>query len=115
VTFWVANWLRAFGLTALIELVVAVPLLASVDASLGRRAGAVIAANLATHPLVWFLFPGLAVGRWTSLGLSEVWAVLAELAIYRLVWPALGTRRAALISTCANAASAIIGFFALRG
>lgn len=66
--------------------------------------------NLATHPLVWFLFPGLAVGAGISLALSEAGAVLAELAIYRVVWPALPTRRAALVSLAANAASLIVGF-----
>jgi hypothetical protein len=114
VTFWVANWLRAFGLTVLIELVVAIPLLAAVERGVGRRVGAVIAANLATHPLVWFLFPGVAAGRWTRLGLSEAWAVLAELAIYRLVWPALRPGRATLVSVSANAASCLAGLFLMK-
>ena len=113
-TFWVANWLRAFGLTVLIELVVAVPLLAAAERSLGRRAGAVLVANLATHPLVWFLFPGLALGRWTKFGLSEAWAFLAEIAIYRLVWPALRPRRAVLVSLAANAASCLFGLLAMK-
>ena len=113
-TFWVANWLRAFGLTVLIELAVAVPLLAAVERGLGRRVGAVLAANLATHPLVWFLFPGLAVGRWTKFGLSEAWAVLAELAIYRLVWPALRPGRAGVVSLAANGASCLIGLLTMK-
>jgi hypothetical protein len=114
VTFWVANWLRAFGLTVLIELIVAVPLLATAERSVARRVGAVIAANLATHPLVWFLFPGLAVGHWTQFGLSEAWAFLAELAIYRLVWPALRPSRAGLVSLVANAASCLFGLLLMK-
>ena len=106
-TFWVANWLRAFGLTLLVELAIALPLLAAVEPRLARRASVVVVVNLATHPLVWFLFPGLAVGSGTRLALSEAWAVLAELAIYRLVWPALSLRRAALVAVAANAASLV--------
>ena len=108
-TFWVANWLRAFGLTLLVELAIALPLLAAVEPRLARRASVVVVVNLATHPLVWFLFPGLAVGSGTRLALSEAWAVLAELAIYRLVWPALSLRRAALVAVAANAASLVAG------
>jgi hypothetical protein len=109
VTFWVANWLRAFGLTLLVELAVALPLLAPGERRLSRRASAVVVANLATHPLVWFLFPGLAVGAAAHVALSEAWAVLAELAIYRIVWPALSIRRAALVSMAANGASLVVG------
>ena len=71
-------------------------------------------ANLATHPLVWFLFPGLAVGRPTRFALSEVWAVLAELVIYKIVWPPLRLRRAALVSLAANAGSVAVGFALAR-
>jgi hypothetical protein len=109
VTFWVVNWLRAFGLTLVVELAIALPLLAPVEPRLSRRASAVLAANLATHPLVWFLFPGLAIGAGARLALSEVWAVLAELAIYRIVWPALSIRRATMVSAAANAASLVAG------
>jgi hypothetical protein len=109
VTFWVANWLRAFGLTLLVELAIALPLLAPVEPRLWRRVSAVLVVNLATHPLVWFLFPGLAAGAGARLALSEAWAVLAELAIYRVVWPALPMRRAALVSGAANAASLVVG------
>ncbi len=115
-TFWVAAWLRAFGLTLLIEIPVATPLLAAVEPSRLRRIAVVAVANLATHPLVWFLFPGLSLGRGTRLALSEAWAVLAELAIYLLVWgPALRLRRAALVSLAANGASAAAGFILARG
>jgi hypothetical protein len=108
-TFWVANWLQAFGLTLLVELAIALPLLAPIEPRIWRRASAVVVVNLATHPLVWFLFPGLAVGAGARLALSEVWAVVAELAIYRIVWPALSIRRATLVSAAANAASLVAG------
>lgn len=113
-TFWIADWLRAFTLTLLAELVIATPLLATVERSVGRRIAFVIVANLSTHPLVWFLFPGLAFGGATRFALSELWAVLAEIAIYKLVWPALRVRRAALVSLAANAASVAVGFALAR-
>lgn len=109
-TFWVANWLRAFAVTLLVEVPVATPLLGIVERSVARRISIVVVANLATHPLVWFLFPGLASGRATRLALSEAWALLAELAIYKLVWPSLRARRAALVSLAANGASVAAGF-----
>ena len=113
-TFWVANWLRAFGLTLLVELAIALPLLAPVERRLSRRASAVVVANLATHPLVWFLFPGLAFGTGPRLTLSEAWALLAEIAIYRVVWPSMSIRRAALVSVAANAGSLVAGLACLR-
>jgi hypothetical protein len=114
VTFWVTDWLRAFGLTLFIELLLAVPLLAAVERRALRRAAAVLVANLATHPLVWFLFPGLALGRPARLVLSEAWALLAEAVVYLLVWPALRLRRALLVSLVANGASAAAGLVLVR-
>ena len=108
-TFWVVNWLRAFGLTLVVELPVAALLLATVEPRPARRLAVIALANLATHPLVWFLFPGLALGHGARLALSEAWAFIAELAIYLLVWPALRFRRAALTSLAANGASLAVG------
>ncbi len=113
-TFWVTDWLRAFGLTLLLELALAVPMLAAVEPRAARRIAAVVAANLATHPLVWFLFPGLALGRPARLALSEAWALFAEAIIYLTVWPALRIRRAFLVSLIANATSAGAGLLLAR-
>jgi hypothetical protein len=114
VTFWAAAWLRAFGLTLLVELPIALWLLGAVEAILPRRVSAVVLANLATHPLVWFLFPGLALGGAARFALSEAWAFGAEVAIYMIVWPALRLRRAALVSLAANAASVAVGLLLAR-
>ena len=108
-TFWVLAWLRAFALTVAVELVVAVPLLAPAEPRRGRRVATVALANLATHPLVWFAFPGLALGTTTRVLSSELWAVAGEAAIYLLVWPAAHRRRVVLVSLVANAASVMAG------
>jgi hypothetical protein len=114
VTFWITDWLRAFGLTLLIELALAVPLLAVTEPRVLRRVAAVVTANLATHPLVWFLFPGLALGRPARLAISEAWALIAEAIIYATVWPALRLRRAFAVSLIANGASAVAGLLLAR-
>jgi hypothetical protein len=116
VTFWVLNWLRAFGVTLLVEIPIAAPMLAraQVEPRLPRRCAVIVLANLATHPLVWFAFPGLAIGAGARVGFSEAWAVLAELAVYRLVWPSLSLRRAAFVSLAANAASFAAGLLLAR-
>ena len=113
-TFWVTAWLRAFGLTLLVEVPIAIWLLAMVDKRPARRVAIVVLANLATHPLVWFLFPGLALGSAARFALSEAWAVGAETAVYTIVWPALPVRRAALVSLIANASSVAVGLILRR-
>jgi len=113
---FVLLWLRAFALTLLVELPVAVPLLRAPgrpEAPALRRAALVLFANLASHPLLWFALSALPLpGPWT-LALSEAWAVLAEAALYRLALDAVPLRRCALASLAANAASLCVGL-ALR-
>jgi hypothetical protein len=105
VNTWVLAWLRAFSLTLAIEALVAAPLLRRAEPRIGRRLAAVVLVNLATHPLVWFLFPGLAARHAIRLLLSEAWAFGAEAAGYLVVWPALGVRRAVVVSLLANGVS----------
>ena len=108
---WVLDWLRAFALTVAIEAAVAAPLLARAEPHVARRLAAVLLVNLATHPLVWFLFPGVAARHTVRLGLSELWALTAETGGYLIVWPRFGARRAFVTSLLANAASFIIGLW----
>ena len=58
--------------------------------------------------------PGARARQAARLALSEAWALLAEIAIYRLVWPSLSGRRAALVSLAANGASVAAGFALAR-
>jgi hypothetical protein len=107
---YVAEWARVFALTLAVEMVVAVPLLGR-EQRLARRSAAVLFAQLATHPLVWFVLPELRLGRLPFLVLAESWAVVAELTLYRLVFPALSWSRALAVSALANGASAALGTF----
>jgi hypothetical protein len=104
-----ALWARAFGLTVVVELLVGVPLLAARAGGRGRRAAAVLLAQVATHPAVWFIFPELHLARGLFLLAAESWAVVAETLIYRFVFPTLTWRRALLVSVLANAASVGVG------
>ena len=108
-TAWVADWLRAFAITLAVEAAVATPLLGRAERSWVRRLGAVLLVNLATHPLVWFLFPGLAARHAIRVALSEVWALAAEGGGYLVVLPSLGARRAFAIALLANGASFAVG------
>ena len=113
---FVLFWLRAFALTVLVELPVATALLHSPEGPAvpaWRRAGLVVFANLASHPVLWFVLSALPLpGAWT-LAVSECWAVLAEAALYRLALEGASLRRCATASLAANAASLTLGL-ALR-
>jgi hypothetical protein len=106
-------WLRGFALTLATEELVAVPLLREVEPSLARRMGAVLVANVATHPLVWFFFPHLG-WSWTWVTLvAEAWAFGFEVFVYALISPRR-VGRALLVSGCANLASYLLGLLAVR-
>lgn len=106
-------WLRAFSLTLLIELLVAVPLLRGV-AGRQRRVSAVIFAQLVTHPAVWFIFPLIGWSQPIYLLVAESWAVLLECGLYLLAFPALRWSKALGVAALANAASFAVGQL-LRG
>jgi hypothetical protein len=109
VTAYVAHWLVAFALTVTIELGVALPLLATSGASRLRRAGGVGLANLASHPLVWFVFPQMGLTGATELFAAELFAVVVETVAYLVVWPTLGRAQAFGVSALANGASLAVG------
>jgi hypothetical protein len=103
-------WLVAFLITVAVEAPLVVALTRDLAVRAPRRLGLVVFAQLATHPLVWFVFPRLVglTGR-TSLLLSELWAWLAEAAFYGLVFPGLSAPRALGVSALANGASMAAG------
>lgn len=130
-TAWVTDWLLAFGTTLVVELAIVLAILRAPLRSLwphllrrpprksspaadaprpGRIIAAVALANLATHPLVWFLFPGLTLPYLTRVVLSEIFAVAIEAPAYSLTLPRLAPRRALLMSLLANGASLLLGW-----
>jgi hypothetical protein len=103
-------WLLAFLVTVVVETPIVVWLTRQHPASAPRRTALAIFAQLATHPLVWFVFPHIVglTGR-TSLLLSETWAWAAETAFYLVALPGLPVARAVATSALANAASIAVG------
>jgi len=102
-------WLSAFVCTAAVELVVATPLLAPSGARWLRRAAVVVVANLATHPIVWFVLPDLWFPNDARLVTSELFAIAIESSTYGLVWPELGIARVCAVAALANGASLGVG------
>lgn len=103
-------WLQAFLLTTVVELAVAVPLLAP-GGSLPRRTVTVCLAQLATHPAVWFIWPLFAWPHATYLLVAEAFALLTEAVVYRLMFERLTWSRALAASALANAASIVVGIW----
>ena len=108
-----ALWLRYFAVTVAIELLVAIPLLRG-QASLARRAAAVVVANLASHPIVWFVLPRMISPRASMIATAETWAIASETVVYALVFPGLPRLRAVGVSAVANAVSFLAGVVLTR-
>jgi hypothetical protein len=109
VTSYEGLWLRAFALTVAVELAIAVPLLRGAEPSLGRRALAVVVANLASHPVVWFVLWRVIASPAARTPVAEAWAVASETVVFALVFPAMSRARALGVSAVANAASFLVG------
>jgi hypothetical protein len=101
-------WSRAFALTLVVEAALAFPLLGA-GLSRVRRLGAACAGQLLTHPSVWFVLPALGMPRFVYLSVAEAWAILGEMALYRLIFMDLPWLRALGISALANGASLAAG------
>jgi hypothetical protein len=110
----VLAWLRAFVVTWVVELLVLTPLLCKEDKKLGRCVGVITLGQIASHPLVWFVFPVLELPYLVYCGIAELWAVVVEAALYRLVYPSLTLKRAGLLSLAANGASVVVGLILRR-
>jgi hypothetical protein len=103
-------WFAAFLLTYAVEAPIVLALTRGAEAGLARRAALVLFAQLATHPLVWFVFPyivGLRGG--TATLLSELWAWVAEAVFYALAFRGVTLTRAVAVSALANGASVLVG------
>lgn len=104
------TWLFAFVITCLLELPIVALASRASDAKLPRVLAVALLGQLLTHPLVWFAFPALPVltpeGRFWS---SELFAWLAEAALYASLLPGVSVWRAVGISGVANATSLTAG------
>ena len=102
-------WLFAFGITMVVELVVAGFMLRGVQAQAWRRLTLIAIGQFATHPVVWFVLPDLALPRPLYVMIAETWAWGVEAVLYATACSSLGFRRALWISLVANGASVIVG------
>jgi hypothetical protein len=110
VTTWVETWSKLFLVTLAVELAVAVPLLGN-DQRVSRRVLAVTFAQLASHPLIWFVLPELGMRRFNFVLVAETWAIASEFLLYRVVFERLPRSRAFAVAAIANGASFAVGTF----
>lgn len=102
-------WLRAFLFTAAVELPIAAILFRKAEPRLARRLGLAFFANLASHPAVWLIFPGIGLSYSTTVALSEGWAFGIEAIFFALVFEKSDPFHAAGVSALANGASYGLG------
>jgi hypothetical protein len=108
--FPVTDWFVAFGMTLLVEVPVALVLLRPWRGQPVRLAALVVFANLATHPIVWFVLSQLfLVGTLTYVLVAETWAIVVEAVFYRVAVERLSWSRAVAVAVTANAASFAVG------
>ena len=106
---YVRAWLCAFIVTLAIETPLLARLARRSEPSTRRRLAFVLVANLASHPLVWFVFPVLPLAWAVTTAISESWAWLLEAAIYRLAFARATAGSALALSLAANALSFVVG------
>jgi hypothetical protein len=108
--FPASGWFAAFLLTIAVEVPIVGYFLRRAEPDHLRLVILVIFANLATHPIVWYVFTQLfLVGTAEYLLAAESWAVAAEALFYAVAIRGLDPRRAIAVAVGANAASFIAG------
>ena len=108
--FPVSAWFTAFVVTVVIEGPIVWWFVRGREASVLRVGAAVLLANLASHPAVWFIFTQLLlVGSVAYTLTTEAWAVIVEAVLYVLALRGVGPRRALAASLVANVASYLVG------
>jgi hypothetical protein len=110
---YVWAWAASFLITLVVELVVAGSILRCAEWTRWRRYGCIAVANLATHPMVWFVFPALPIPYFGIVILAEAWAVVLEAIAYRLALPASPRWCPLAASALANGASYCVGLVVL--
>lgn len=102
-------WLYAFAFTELVEAPIYFRLLAPHLPSWRRRLLVGVGTSLATHPVVWFVFPRLIDEPYALMVVAaELFAVMAEAALLRAAGVAV--RPAIAVAVVANLTSVTLGF-----
>jgi len=108
--FPASGWFAAFVLTVAVEVPIAGYLLRRAEPDRLRPVLLVVFANLATHPIVWYVITQLfLVGTWEYVLVAESWAVAVEALFYAVAFRGLDPRRAIAVALVANAASFTAG------
>lgn len=108
--FPVSDWFPAFVITVALEIPVVLFLLRRAEPGLVRLGVLVVFANLATHPVVWFVITQLMlVGTPPYVLVAETWAIAAEALFYGTVIRGLSVRRAIVVAVAANGVSFAAG------
>jgi membrane protein YqaA with SNARE-associated domain len=109
--FPASGWFAAFVLTLTVEVPIAGYLLRRVEPDRLRLAILLVFANLATHPIVWYVMTQLfLIGTWEYVLAAESWAIAVEAVFYAVAFRGLDPRRAIAIAAVANGASFIVGW-----
>jgi hypothetical protein len=108
--FPVSGWVAAFAITLAVEIPVAIYLLRRSQPDLVRLGLLIVLANLATHPIVWYVIGQvLMVGTAGYTLVAEAWAIGVEAVFYAVTIPNVSARRALAVAVAANTASFIAG------
>ena len=108
--FPASGWFAAFLLTLAVEVPIVLLLLARAEPERLRLAAIVVLANLATHPIVWYVISQVAlVGTLGYTLVAEGWAIGAEALCYAVAIRGLSARQALGTAVVANAASYLAG------
>lgn len=108
--FPVSDWFTAFLLTLMVEAPIVTFLLRRAEPGLLRLGVLIVFANLATHPVVWYVITQLlVVGTPGYTLVAETWAVAAEAVFYGATIHGLSVRLAIAVAVAANATSFLVG------
>jgi hypothetical protein len=108
--FPVSGWFAAFILTLAVEAPLVAFLLRRAEPDLVRLGVLIVFANLATHPVVWYVISQLLlVGTPGYTLVAETWAIAAEAVFYGTAIRGLSMRRSIAVAVAANATSFVVG------
>ncbi len=102
------DFLSAFFLTNLVEMLAANAILRRKE-RMKRITAAVLACNIITLPIAWFVFPALVAGYLPALILAEIFAFAFEAAAYAVAFKNTPKRIAIGAAIAANFASLLVG------